>query len=48
MVAIPLNRIKGGVIMAYDIAMDVNTNDIILQDNDFMMIDKAERVAQQI
>ena len=28
--------------------MDVNTNDIILQDNDCMMIDNAERVAQQI
>ena len=31
--AIPPNHIKGGLIMAYDIAMDVNTNDIILQDN---------------
>lgn len=35
--------------MAYDIAMDINTNDIILSEsNDCMMIDNAERVAQQI
>ena len=34
--------------MAYDIAMDVNTNDIILDNSDCLMIDNAERVAQQI
>ena len=28
--------------------MDINTNDIVLQDGDIMMIDNAERVAQQI
>ena len=32
----------------FDIAMDINTNDIVLQDGDIMMIDNAERVAQQI
>jgi len=35
--------------MAYDIAMDVNTNDIVLdEDGSIFMIDDAERVAQQI
>ena len=35
--------------MAYDIAMDINTNDIVLnEDDDIFMIDNAERVAQQI
>ena len=32
----------------FDIAMDINTNDIVLQNGDIMMIDNAERVAQQI
>lgn len=32
----------------YDIAMDINTNDIVLQDGDIMMIDDAARIAQQI
>ena len=32
----------------FDIAMDVSTNDIVLQNGDVMMIDNAERVAQQI
>ena len=32
----------------FDIAMDINTNDIVLQDGDIMMIDNTERVAQQI
>ena len=32
----------------YDIAMDINTNDIVLQNGDIMMIDNAERVAQMI
>ena len=32
----------------FDVAMDINTNDIVLQDGDIMMIDNAERVAQQI
>ena len=34
--------------MAYDIAMNIGTNDLILEDRDLMVIDKAERVAQQI
>ena len=34
--------------MAEDIAMDVGTNDLILKDGDLMLIDNAERVAQQI
>lgn len=34
--------------MAYDIAMNIGTNDLILQDRDLMVIDNAERVAQQI
>jgi hypothetical protein len=28
--------------------MDINTNDIVLQNGDILMIDNAERVAQQI
>jgi hypothetical protein len=32
----------------YDIAADINTSDIVLQNGDIMMIDNAERVAQQI
>ena len=34
--------------MAVDIAMDINSNDLILQDGDLMLIDNAERVAQQV
>lgn len=34
--------------MAYDIAMDVSTSDIALKDNDILLIDNAERVAQQV
>lgn len=34
--------------MAYDIAMNIGTNDLILQDRDLMVIDNAERVAQMI
>ena len=32
----------------FDIAMDINTNDIVLQNGDILMIDNAERCAQQI
>lgn len=32
----------------FDIAMDINTNDIVLQNGDVLMIDNSERVAQQI
>ena len=34
--------------MADDIAMNVNSNDLILKDGDLLIIDNAERVAQQI
>jgi hypothetical protein len=34
--------------MAEDIAMNVNSNDLIVKDGDLMLIDNAERVAQQI
>lgn len=35
--------------MAADIAMDINTNDIVLDsDGSLIMIDNAERVAQQV
>lgn len=34
--------------MAYDIAENIATGDLLLQNNDLMIIDNAERVAQQI
>lgn len=34
--------------MAYDLAMNINNNDLIIRDGDLMVIDNAERVAQQI
>lgn len=34
--------------MAYDLAMDVSTSDIIVQGGDLMIVDNAERVAQQV
>ena len=34
--------------MAEDIAMNINTNDLVLQDGDLLLIDNAERCAQQI
>ncbi len=34
--------------MAYDIALNIATHDLLLQDGDNMLIDNAERVAQQI
>jgi hypothetical protein len=34
--------------MAEDIAMNVNSNDLVVKDGDLMLIDNAERVAQQI
>jgi len=40
-------RIKEGI-MAEDIAMNINNNDLILQDGDLLLIDNAERCAQQI
>lgn len=34
--------------MAYDIALSAKTHDIIIKNNDFILINNAERVAQQI
>lgn len=34
--------------MAYDLAMGIESNDLIILDGDLMLIDNAERVAQQI
>lgn len=34
--------------MAADLAMDIGTNDLILENGDLKLIDNAERVAQQI
>lgn len=34
--------------MAYDLAMDVGTSDLIVQGGDLMIVDNAERVAQQV
>lgn len=34
--------------MAYDLAMDVSTSDLIVQGDDLMIVDNAERVAQQV
>ena len=34
--------------MPYDLAMDMATGDLVLRDGDVLLIDNAERVAQQI
>lgn len=34
--------------MAYDLAMDISTSDLIVRGGDLMIIDNAERVAQQV
>jgi hypothetical protein len=34
--------------LAYDLAMGIESNDLIILDGDLMLIDNAERVAQQI
>lgn len=34
--------------MAYDLAMDVSTSDLLVQGGDLMIVDNAERVAQQV
>lgn len=36
------------VIALYDIAMNINTNDLILKEKDLLLIDNAENVAQGI
>lgn len=40
--------IEGDETMAYDLAMDVSTSDLIVQGGDLMIVDNAERVAQQV
>jgi hypothetical protein len=39
---------KEGMTMADDIAMNINSNDLVIRDGDIFLIDNAERVAQQI
>lgn len=34
--------------MAYDIALSAKTHDLVIRDGDILLIDNAERVAQQI
>ena len=34
--------------MAYDLAMNINEHDLIIRNGDLMLIDNAERVAQQV
>lgn len=34
--------------MPYDLAMDMTSGDLVLRDGDILLIDNAERVAQQI
>lgn len=40
--------IEGDETMAYDLAMDVSTSDLIVHGGDLMIVDNAERVAQQV
>lgn len=34
--------------MAYDIALNIAKNDLVIKNNDLILIDNAERVAQQV
>lgn len=34
--------------MAYDLAMDISSDDLLVKDGDLMIIDNAERVVQQV
>lgn len=34
--------------MAYDIALNIASNDLVIKNNDLILIDNAERVAQQV
>lgn len=34
--------------MAYDLAMDIGTGDLVIKDGDLLLIDNAERVVQQV
>ena len=42
------NRSKEGDLLAYDIALNIAKNDLVVQNNDLILIDNAERVAQQV
>lgn len=46
--AIQDSHSKEGDLLAYDIALNVSTSDLVLQGNDLIIIDNAERVAQQV
>ena len=41
------NQNKGGKYMAYDIALNRNTHDLVVH-NDLLLIDNLERVVQQV
>lgn len=34
--------------MAYDIALNIANNDLVIKNNDLILIDNAERIAQQV
>lgn len=34
--------------MAYDIALNIASNDLVIKNNDLILIDNAERIAQQV
>ena len=42
------NRSKEGDLLAYDIALNIASNDLVIKNNDLILIDNAERVAQQV
>ena len=42
------NRSKEGDLLAYDIALNIASNDLVIKNNDSILIDNAERVAQQV
>ena len=42
------NRNKEGDLLAYDIALNISKNDLVLQNGDLIIIDNTERVAQQV
>lgn len=42
------NRSKEGDLLAYDIALNIASNDLVIKNNDLILIDNAERIAQQV
>ena len=42
------NRSKEGDLLAYDIALNIASSDLVIKNNDLILIDNAERVAQQV